>query len=204
MNASTVCLTIFTLVWLCRCTLRAALKTIKSKDSLPHPPVPASSAVDSPIASHAETSALKAARSEAPAESALEPSAQAAAARSEPANEQLEDEPAPMAAMSTSAEEGDLFQRHGTGGSQCADTDADTQLQKKDVIEGLLQGTAPWPDMDYQQLATDAGLQHSVSKAGLCSVSLTALQCCVAAACSAQAFVVTLLSQCPTPYTISI
>lgn len=114
--------------------------------------------MDSPIASHTETSALKAARSEAPAESASEPSAQATAARIEPADAQLEEESAPMAAVSTSAEEGDLPERHETGGSQCADTDADAQLQKRDVIERLLQGTAPWPDMDYQQLATDAGL----------------------------------------------
>lgn len=63
-----------------------------------------------------------------------------------------------MAAVSTSAEEGDLPERQRAGSSQCADTDADAQLQKREVIERLLQGTAPWPDMDYQQLATDAGL----------------------------------------------
>ncbi|KAL0029606.1 hypothetical protein WJX79_007677 [Trebouxia sp. C0005] len=63
-----------------RCTLRAALKTFKSKDSLPHLSVPAN---------------------------------------------------------------------------------ADAQLQKRDVIERLLQGTAPCPDMDYQQLATEAGLEWS-------------------------------------------
>ena len=152
-------MTIFTLIiWLSRCTLRAALKTFNSKSGLPHLSAPASSAVDLPIASHTETSALNAARSEAPVESAAEPSAQAAAARIEPADAQLEEESAPMAAVSTSGKQGELCQRHGTGGSQCADTDADTQLQKRDVIEGLLQGTAPWPDMDYQQLATDAGL----------------------------------------------
>ena len=138
--------------------MRAALKTFHSKVGLPHLSVPASSAVDSPIPSHTETSALKATRSEAPAESALEPSAQAAAARIEPADKQLEKESASTAAVSTSAEEGDLPERHGACSTQCADTDADAQLQKRDVIERLLQGTAPWPDMDYQQLARDAGL----------------------------------------------
>ncbi|DBA91538.1 TPA: hypothetical protein ACH3X1_003161 [Trebouxia sp. C0004] len=137
-----------------RCTLRAALKTFNSKVGLPHLSVPASSAVDLPIASHTETPALKAARSEAPVESASAPSVQAAAARIEPADAQLEEESAV-----SPAEEGDCYQRHGTDGSQCADTDADTQLHKRDVIERLLQDTAPWPDMDYQQLATDAGLK---------------------------------------------
>lgn len=156
MDASTFCLAIF--IWLCRCTLRAALKTFHSNAGLPHLSVPASSAVDSPIPSHTETSALKAARSEAPAESALEPSAQAAAARIEPADKQLQKESAPTAAVSTSAEEEDLPESHGASSIQYADTEADTHLQKRDVIERLLQGTAPWPDMDYQQLATDAGL----------------------------------------------
>ena len=146
------------MIWPCRCTLRAALKTFHSKDGLPHLSGPASSAVDSPIASHTEAPALKAARSEEPAESALEPSAQAAAARILPADAQPKGESAPMAAVSSSAEEGDLPERRGPGSSQCADTDADAQLENRDVIERLLQGTAPWPDMDYQQLATDAGL----------------------------------------------
>ena len=114
--------------------------------------------MDPTTASQTETSALKAARRDPPAESALEPSAQAAAARILPADAQLEEESAPMAAVSTSAEEGDLPERQRAGSSQCADTDADAQLQKREVIERLLQGTAPWPDMDYQQLATDAGL----------------------------------------------
>ncbi len=158
-NASTVCLAIFTLIiWPCRCTLRAALHTFHSKAGLPPPSAPATSAVDSPNASHTETSALKAARRDPPAEPVSEPSAQAAAARNLPADAQLEEQSAPMADVSTSAEEGDVPDRHVPGGSQCADTDADAQLQKREVIEGLLQGTAPWPDMDYQQLATDAGL----------------------------------------------
>lgn len=159
MNASTVCLAIFFLmIRPCRCTLRAALKTFNGKVGLPHSSGPASSAVDSPTASHTETSALKAARRDPPAESGLEPSAQATATRILPAEAQLEEESSQVAAVSTSAEEGDPPERQGAGSRHCAGTDADTQLQKRDVIERLLQGTAPWPDMDYEQLAIDAGL----------------------------------------------
>ena len=31
------------------------------------------------------------------------------------------------------------------------------QLHKRGIIQGLLQCSSPWPDMDYKQLATDAG-----------------------------------------------
>lgn len=72
----------------------------------------------------------------------------AAAAAVESAADRAAAEPRPTEAVRPG-------QKLGTGGSKPALTDS--QFQKRGIIEGLLQGVAPWPDIDYEQLATDAG-----------------------------------------------
>lgn len=47
----------------------------------------------------------------------------------------------------------------GAVARQHACTLTEAEEGKRGIIEGLLQSTAPWPDMDYEQLAKSAGEQ---------------------------------------------
>lgn len=104
-------------------------------------------------------------RASQPAQSATDSSAQSAAEGGVEADDRQSEGAAATAAKSAAdraaaaeprpAKAVQLGQKRETGGCKPALTDS--QLQKRGIIEGLLQGVAPWPDINYEQLATDAG-----------------------------------------------